>query len=134
MKARTIGQVARDVGVGVETVRFYERKGLIAEPPRSGSGYRQYPPEAVERLRFIRRAKELGFTLDEIAELLALGGDACAQVRSLALAKVEDVEARIADLERMATVLRGLVDSCDRGEAAPGCPILETIREGARGD
>jgi len=129
VSTQTIGQVAKQVGIGVETVRFYERQGLIEDPPRTSSGYRQYPPDTVERLRFIRRAKELGFSLDEIGELLGLGGDACAEVRALAAAKVSDIEQRIADLEAMATVLRRLVGSCDAGIGVEGCPILESLRE-----
>src|ERR1041384_5413921 len=98
MKPLTIGEVARRAGVGVETVRFYERQGLLAEPPRRGSGYRQYDQEAVAVLRFIRRAKELGFTLREIKGLLALRLDASAtraEVRKQAEAKLADIEARI---------------------------------------
>lgn len=75
MSTQTIGQVAKQVGIGVETVRFYERQGLIEDPPRTSLGYRQYPPDTVERLRFIRRAKDLGFSLGEIGELLGLGGE-----------------------------------------------------------
>ena len=87
MKSLTIGQLARNGGVGVETVRFYERKGLLAEPDRRPSGYRQYDEDVVDRLRFIRRAKELGFTLNEIKELLSLRIDpttTCADVKSRA--------------------------------------------------
>jgi len=129
MSTQTIGQVAKQVGIGVETVRFYERKGLIEDPPRSSSGYRQYPGDTVERLRFIRRAKELGFRLDEIGELLGLGGNACTEVRAVAAAKVTDIEQRIADLDAMASVLRRLVASCDAGIHEEGCPILESLRE-----
>ncbi|MDP6106829.1 MAG: heavy metal-responsive transcriptional regulator [Candidatus Brocadiia bacterium] len=91
----TIGKVARQSGVGVETVRFYEREGLIEQPPRRPSGYRQYPQEAVLRLCFIRRAKQLGFSLREIKELLALrvgGSTSCSEVRQRAEAKIAVVE------------------------------------------
>jgi len=128
----TIGKVAKAVGIGIETVRFYERQGLIADPPRTTSGYRQYPAETVERLRFIRRAKDLGFTLNEIGELLGLriqGGQSCDAVRSLASEKLTDIEDRIADLERMATVLRSLVSSCDDGRESDACPILDALAE-----
>src|SRR5207247_2671094 len=100
MDTLSIGQVARLAGVGVETVRFYEREGLLEEPPRRESGYRQYGEDVVARLRFIRRAKELGFTLKEIAGLLALRVDpdtTCADVRQRARTKIADVEAKIRD-------------------------------------
>src|SRR5947207_4045264 len=103
MKPLTIGQVARSAGVGVETVRFYERQGLLEEPARRESGYRQYPDDVVARLRFIKRAKELGFSLKEIKELLALRVDpdtTCAEVRSKAAAKIADIKEKIQALQR----------------------------------
>src|SRR5262245_35107394 len=112
MKPLTIGQVAREAGVGVETVRFYEREGLLDEPARRASGYRQYTRDAVARLRFIRRAKELGFTLKEIGELLALRDDPGADVRARAAAHLTDIEARIRDLTRMRGALVQLIDTC----------------------
>lgn len=131
MKPLTIGEVARRAEVGVETVRFYERQGLLEEPERRASGYRQYDDEAVAVLRFIRRAKELGFTLKEIKGLLALRLDASAtraEVRQQAGAKVADIEARIADLQRMRDVLAKLVKKCHGDGAASGCPILEALQ------
>ena len=133
MKSLTIGDVARQAGIGVETVRFYERQGLLEEPQRRASGYRQYDDEAVAVLRFIRRAKELGFTLKEIKGLLALRLDASAtrtEVRQQAKAKVTDIEARIADLQRMRDVLLKLVQKCHGDGAATGCPILEALQGG----
>lgn len=130
MAAHTIGEVARRVGIGVETVRFYEREGLVASPPRSASGYRLFPDEAVDRLRFVRRAKELGFTLDEIRSLLDLRvrpGAACDDVREIAVARLADVEARIADLRRIAEVLGRLVTACDADRDTADCPILDAI-------
>lgn len=130
MAAHTIGEVARRVGIGVETVRFYEREGLVAPPPRSASGYRLYPDEAVDRLRFIRRAKELGFTLEEIRGLLDLRvrpGAACDDAREIAVARLADLEARIADLRRLAEVLRRLITACDADRDSPDCPILDAI-------
>lgn len=126
----TIGKVARAVGIGIETVRFYERQGLIEDPPRTASGYRLYPPETIERLLFIRRAKELGFTLQEISGLLDLRVEEavpCAQVRGRAADKLSDIEHRIRDLQRMADVLRGLVAACDSGSSSDPCPILEAL-------
>ena len=131
MKPLTIGEVARQAGIGVETVRFYERQGLLEEPQRRASGYRQYDQEAVAVLKFIRRAKELGFTLKEIKSLLALRLDASAtraEVREQAKAKVADIEARIADLQRMRDVLTKLIKKCHGDGAATGCPILEALQ------
>src|SRR3954452_21552827 len=131
MSSLTIGEVARRAGVGVETVRFYERQGLLEEPQRRASGYRQYDGEAVDVLRFIRRAKELGFTLKEIKGLLALRLDASAtraEVRQQAKAKVADIEAKIADLQRMRDVLQKLVRKCHGDGAASGCPIREALQ------
>jgi Hg(II)-responsive transcriptional regulator len=131
MKFLTIGEVARQAGIGVETVRFYERQGLLEEPQRRASGYRQFDPDAVAVLRFIRRAKELGFTLKEIKGLLALRLAASAtraEVRQQAKAKVTDIEARIADLQRMRDVLAKLIKKCHGDGAATGCPILEVLQ------
>src|SRR3954465_12227877 len=114
-KSLTIGKVAGRAGVGVETVRFYERQGLLAEPDRRASGYRQYAEGVVARLRFIRRAKELGFTLKEIRELLALRlGDTATRsdVRKRAQAKVADIEERMHDLQRMKDTLLKLTATC----------------------
>lgn len=126
----TIGEVARRVGIGVETVRFYERQGLVAAPPRSDSGYRLYPDDAVDRLLFVRRAKELGFTLDQIKSLLNLrvqSGDSCDDVRRISAARLADVEARIADLRRIADVLGRLVVTCSSNGSTSACPILEAL-------
>ena len=131
MKPLTIGDVAKQAGIGVETVRFYEREGLLEEPQRRASGYRQYDDEAVDVLRFIRRAKELGFTLKEIKGLLGLRLDASAtkaEVREQAKAKVSDIEAKIADLQRMRDVLVKLVKKCHGDGAASGCPILGALQ------
>lgn len=130
MKALTISQVARCTGVGVETVRFYERRRLLALPNRTASGYRQYEEDAVWRLRFIRRAKELGFTLKEIKELLSLRLDAastCADVRSQAKAKIADIEEKIGTLQSMKEVLVKLVKACHGRGKANYCPILEAL-------
>ncbi len=130
MKPLTIGQLARRAGVGVETVRFYEREGLLDEPARRESGYRQYEADVVTRLRFIRRAKELGFSLKEVKQLLALRLDAnttSADVRRAAEAKIADIEARIRSLEEMKRALLKLTNACSgRGEAGE-CPILHAL-------
>ena len=128
--AFSIGEVARRAGVGVETVRFYERQGLLDEPERLPSGYRQYEEEAVAVLRFIRRAKGLGFSLKEIKELLALRHRASAtraEVRQQARTKVQDIQAKIEDLERVRDVLQRLIQRCRGDGPAVGCPILEAL-------
>ena len=131
MPSLTIGEVARRADLGVETVRFYERQGLLEEPERRASGYRQYDEEAVTVLRFIRRAKGLGFTLKEIKSLLGLRLDASAKradVRRQAKEKVADIEAKIADLQRMREALLSLVNQCRGDGAATGCPILRAMQ------
>ncbi len=132
MESLTIGKVARRAGVGVETIRFYERKGLIDEPPRRESGYRQYPEETISRLRFIKRAKELGFTLKEIKELLKLqvassSTATCDEVRKLASEKIEDVRNKIRMLRGMEAALARLIGSCRRRVVTSNCPILEAL-------
>ncbi|MDW7709918.1 MAG: MerR family DNA-binding protein [Deferrisomatales bacterium] len=124
----TIGQVAKAAGVGVETVRFYERKGLVARPARAERGFRRYPPETVSRVRFIRRAKKLGFTLREIAELLDLRADpSCDEVRARAEGKLADITGKIASLERMRAVLEELVGRCRTFGTGTECPILAAM-------
>lgn len=133
MESLTIGKVARIARVGVETIRFYEREGLIEEPPRRESGYRQYPEETVHRLRFIKRAKELGFTLKEIKELLALRIEpetTCEDVRLRAEAKIVDIEERIRTLQRMKEALTKLTLACRGRGPVSRCPILEAMENG----
>lgn len=138
MEVLTIGQLARLAGVGVETIRFYEREGLIAEPKRRrSSGYRQYPPDAVRRVRFVRHAKELGFTLKEIQELLELRvdpGSTCADVRQRARDKVADIGERIASLERVKGALERLANKCRGRGPTTECPILEELDGEEDGD
>ncbi len=131
MSGLTIGKLARAAGVPVETVRFYERKGLIADPPRRSSGYREYSEDVVRRLRFIRRAKELGFSLREIEELLALrtGPATCGEVREQISAKLADINERVRDLNRMGSALAELHTLCESTDPLGDCPILESIEE-----
>ena len=134
MPAMTIGQVARQAGVGVETVRFYERTGLLTAPPRRASGYRQYAQEAVTRLQFIKRAKELGFSLKEITELLSLRVDpetTCGEVKQRAEAKIADIEAKLRDLQRMKEALTTLVAACSGSGPTSQCPILDALESHA---
>ena len=126
----TIGKLAASAGVGRETIRYYERKGLLEEPPRSEAGYRHYPPDAVDRLRFIRRAQDLGFTLAEITELLGLRVDqvsACGTVEIHARAKLVTVEEKIGDLRRIGDALKRLLEKCEAREPTSDCPILEEL-------
>ncbi len=126
----TIGALARAAGVGIETVRFYERKGLLPEPPRTPSGYRQYPGDTVDRLKFIRRAQGLGFALREISELLDLRVDevaACGPVEAQAREKLEQVAGKIEELRRIETALKRLVEACEAREPTSDCPILEEL-------
>lgn len=130
MRPLTIGHVARRAGVGVETVRFYEREGLLAGPPRTASGYRQYGEDVVARLRFIKRAKALGFTLKEIGELLALRLDpetSCAEIKDRAKAKIDDIQAKIRDLQRMQEALVKPAASCKGDGPTSACPILDAL-------
>jgi MerR family mercuric resistance operon transcriptional regulator len=133
MNGLTIGKVARATGVGIETLRFYERQGLVAEPARRPSGYRDYPPTVIQRVRFIKRAKELGFSLREIAELLSLRVDARrtrADVRERATTKIAEIGDRIRQLEGMKRALEKLATSCIGEGPTAECPILEALEEG----
>lgn len=130
----TIGKLARAGGLAVDTVRYYERVGLLAKPARSASGYRQYPLEAVVRLQFIRQAKELGFTLAEIRELLALRlgpGNSCAEVRARVRAKIADIEHRLGRLEAIKRTLARLAASCPGRGPLAKCPILDAFEKGS---
>lgn len=124
------GEVAARAGVNVQTLRYYERRGLLKEPERRPSGYREYPPDAVQLIRFIKRAQDLGFTLSEVEDLLRLRADhesACAEVRSTAEAKIEDIEQKIRHLRAMKRALGELVASCATEGSARHCPILEAL-------
>jgi MerR family mercuric resistance operon transcriptional regulator len=131
----TIGELARRAGVGVETIRFYQRRGLLAEPPRPAGGIRHYGEPALDRLRFVRAAQRLGFSLDEVTELLALDdGQQCGAARAQAERKLADVRARVADLQRIEQALADLVAHCGRAKArARGrvhCPLIAALHAG----
>ncbi len=130
MSSLTIGKVARLTGVGVETIRFYERQGLIEQPAKPAGGFRVYPAETLRKIRFIRRAKQIGFSLQEIRELLALyfGHTAsCDEVRQRAEEKRADIEQRIRHLQRMEQALRQLIDACHQRDPDDPCPILTEL-------
>jgi len=125
-----IGALANAVGVGRETIRFYERRGLVPAPPRSSAGYRRYPADTVGRIRFIRRAQQLGFSLSEISELLELcvsHASVCGEVEANARAKLDQVEGKIEELARIGDSLRDLVTRCQSREVTGECPILEEL-------
>ncbi len=130
MSTLTIGQVAKQTGVGVETLRYYEREGLVEEPPRRDSGYRQYPEDVVKRVHFIKRAQQLGFSLKEIAELFALRVDPTTPARSVkqrATAKLADIECKIEELLRMKRDLEEITHLCTGEGPVSRCPILDML-------
>jgi MerR family transcriptional regulator, copper efflux regulator len=130
MNGLTIGQLAQSAAVHIETLRYYERRGLLAKPPRSVSNYRLYPPDSARRVCFIKHAQELGFSLKEIKELLSLRAapkSRCADVRARASAKIADIEAKIRSLQAMRTALLKLVAECSGQGPATSCPILEAL-------
>ena len=130
-----IGEVAKAAGIGIDAVRFYERQGLIPEPARQASGYRVYSPDVVLSLRFIRRAKALGFSLKEISELLSIETAAhatAADVKKLAEAKLADLEDRIRGLQRMRRALKKAVSGCPGKGPTRGCSILRALGDERR--
>ncbi len=131
-----IGEVANAAGVGIDAIRFYEREGLIPEPARRPSGYREYSPDAVMDLRFIRRAKELGFSLKEISELLSIEREPAAtagDVKRLAEEKLTDLEDKIRSLQRMKKALRKVAERCPGRGPASDCSILRSLNEDPTG-
>jgi len=129
MDTLTIGKLAALAGVGSDTVRFYERTGLLKKPARTPAGYRLYAAGDAERLRFIRRAKALGFTLDEVTELLKLndGGGRRSSVRAITERRLKEIEHRLAELRRMRDSLRGLIHQCHGEGPLAGCPIIQAV-------
>lgn len=121
----TIGELAALAGVGVETIRFYQRKGLVPEPPKPSGAIRRYGAADVERLRFVKSAQSLGFSLDEVAELLRLeDGARCKEASYLAESKLADIRRKIAELSRMEAALSGLVAACHVGRSKVSCPLI----------
>ena len=125
------GELAQQSGCNIETVRFYEKQGLLPAPPRTAVGHRDYAPEHLKRLTFIRRSRELGFKLDEVRSLLTLvdGSDwTCAEVKAMTLEHLADVRRKIADLQKLAVILTDMAAQCDGG-AVPECPIVDALLE-----
>lgn len=132
MDPLSIGQVAKRTGVSVETIRFYERQGLIPEPARSAAGYRQYPADTPRRVRFIQRAKAVGFTLGDIRELLELRTRpdvTCADIRERAQIKLDEIGAKLSELEQMRRALTRLAEQCSGEGALSECPILDALED-----
>lgn len=129
------GEVAARAGVNIQTLRYYERRGLLGRPPRAASGYRRYSEDAVRIVRFVKRAQELGFTLDEAEQLLRLrrvSASRRASVRALATEKVADIDIKIQQLTAMRAALDGMLSACC-GEGALACPILEALEQDGHG-
>ncbi len=127
-----IGGIAEAAGVEVSTVRYYERRGLLPDPPRTASGYRQYDETVIDRIRFVRHAQNLGFTLEEIEELLGLRVEepsSCAVVEEATRSKLRSVDAKIRELRRLRRVLSRLVHACEAKQATDECPVLGMLEE-----
>lgn len=125
----TIGELAALAGVGVETIRFYQRRGLAPEPPRRAGAIRRYGAADVERLRFVKSAQRLGFSLDEVADLLRLeDGAHCKEASALAESKLADIRNKLAELSRMEAALSGLVKACHAGRGKVSCPLIAAVR------
>ena len=130
MTRKTIGWVAKEAGVNAQTVLYYERRGLLPAPSRSMNGYRVFNDASVRRIRFIKRAQELGFTLKQVMALLALQGEqdaSCAEVSSMAANHLQDIETKIHDLERMRDALIPLVEACPKNGTLKACPIMDSL-------
>lgn len=126
----TIGKVAKAAAVNVETIRFYQRKGLIDEPPKALGGFRYYPEKCIEEIRFIKRAKAIGFTLDEIKELLAMKEcDVCQKTHDASIIKLNMVNARMAELEQIRLTLLTLIEKCEKEGYETSCPIINSFRQ-----
>lgn len=126
----TIGRVAKLAGVNVETIRYYQRRKLLVEPVKPHMGYRRYPADIVKHIRFIKRAQALGFTLEEIAELLRLEeARTCAETRDLAAHKMELIDRKLSGLAAMRKALAGLVQQCDKKQPSKGCPIIQVLEQ-----
>ena len=129
----TIGRLAQAAGVNVETIRYYQRRGLLDEPEKPLGGYRRYTDSSAGRVSFIKRAQQLGFTLEEVKGLLKLeDGQSCRETRLLAEHKLAIIEARIADLNRMRRLLKDLIAECEEGKRPRSCPIIATLTADAQ--
>jgi len=130
----TISKLADAARVNVETIRYYERRGLIEQPEKPAQGYRKYPLQTLTRIRFIKRAQELGFTLEDIGHLLMMEDQPCAQARQLAEQKLAQVQAKLRDLQQLAEALRMLVSQCEHNPDQSHCPLVDTLSDSAPAD
>ena len=130
MRAMRTGEVAEQSGVNIETLRYYERRGLLQPPPRQPSGYREYTTDAVRIVRFVKRAQELGFTLEEVESLLDLaagGPRRCESARAVASQRLADLDAKMRSLRAMQRSLQRLIATCEQPRSRRDCPLLETL-------
>ena len=123
----TIGKLAKQSGVTIETIRYYQRKGLMRKPEKPATGYRQYPSEAIARIRFIKRAQQTGFTLKEISELLLLDSGHCQDVRKMAELKRRQIDKQIKDLTALKNVLDSLVEGCQTDPSTEHCSLIDAL-------
>ena len=124
---KTIGKLAKELNISVETIRFYERQGLIEQPLKPESGYRMYGDALVNQLKFILKAKALGFTLKEIESLMSLSGN-CADIESMGLQKLQLIRDKIDDLQRLEKVIQDMTDSCKANQDPKTCPIINSLK------
>jgi MerR family transcriptional regulator, mercuric resistance operon regulatory protein len=127
----TIGRLAKAVGVNVETIRYYQRRGLIAEPAKPPGGHRRYSPRVIEQIHFIRRAQQLGFSLDEAKTFLGMAdGSSCREARIIAEKKYELIEIQLARLEKMRAELEVLIEACRANRSRTHCPLIDALKQG----
>ena len=123
----TIGKLAKQAEVSIETIRYYQQIGLLAKPEKPASGYRNYPSDTIAKIRFIKRAQQAGFTLKEIAELLSLDGTHCAEVRKIAEQKYQQIDAQIKELIALRQVLKNLIKGCQSDSSKGYCSLIEAL-------
>ena len=123
----TIGKLAKEASVTIETIRYYQRKGLLVEPDKPATGYRHYPSEAISRLRFIKRAQQAGFTLKEILELLSLDNEHCQDVQKLAEQKLQQINDQLNDLNALRNALDDLVKGCRQDQSTQHCSLIDAL-------
>ncbi len=129
-RGMTVGRFAARAGVNVETVRYYQRRGLLARPARAGGGVRRYGEDSLQRIRFIKRAQHLGFTLDEVRALLLLNdGTGCVQARAIGERKLAEVEAKLMDLQAMSRTLATLIERCRARRGRVVCPLIDALAQ-----
>jgi len=125
----TIGKLAKQANVTIETIRYYQRRGLLTEPEKPVSGYRQYPAEAIARIKFIKRAQQSGFTLKEIAELLSLDGEHCEDVQKMAEQKRDQIDEQLKNLTALRNVLDSLVKGCQQDQSTQHCSLIDAFSD-----